>query len=114
MQHQKVSGQGIDLSEGEEAGLPSQPPQARRDKRRGRPRARQGRWEGGGGPREEEGGESGRNRRESWRERAETGESGGWDCRKLLGRESEATTRRKLEEDKEEGELGSEGNGDKY
>ena len=53
-------------------------------------------------------------RREPERERAETGESGGWNWRKRLRREREATSRRELEGDKEEGELRSEGNGDKY
>lgn len=55
-----------------------------------------------------------RQRRESRRERAETGGNGGWNWRKRLRRESEATSRRELEGDKEEGELRSEGNGDKY
>ena len=47
--------------------------------------------------------------REPERERAETGESGGWNWRTRLRRKSEATSRRELEGDKEEGELRSEG-----
>ena len=47
-------------------------------------------------------------------ERAETGKSGGWNWRKRLRRESEATSRREMEDDKEKGELRLEGNVDKY
>lgn len=110
MQHQKVSGQGIDLSEGEEAGLPSQTTEARRDKRRGRLRAKQGSWEGGGGP--GEGGESGRQRQESAESRARDRRDRRLELQKAPAKR-EATTGRDLEGDKEEKEPGSEGNGEK-
>lgn len=63
-----MSGQGIDLSEGEEAGLPSQTTQARLDKRRGssEPGREAGREGEGWG---KEGGESGRQRQERAAER---------------------------------------------
>lgn len=77
VQHQKVSGQGIDLSEGEEAGapLPDNTGKMRQEARR--QRARQGSWEGRAG-RREEGGESGGKERAGEREgqrpaRAEVG-----------------------------------------
>lgn len=105
-----MSGQGIDLSEGEEAGLPSQTTQARRDKRRRRQQARRGGWEGGGRA-GEEGGESRRQRQEqaSEREGRETGASRDWNWT-LRGTQR---VKQPLQGEEEEGDSGQEGTRDK-
>lgn len=110
MQHQKVSGQGIDLSEGEEAGLPSQTTQARRDKRRRRQQARRGGWEGGGRAGEEEGGESRRQRQEQASERGGQGER---RMQRLELENAPGTQRVKhwLQGDEEEGDSDKRGQG---